>query len=86
MPKQQSAGGKWGPDMSDRLAAIILALLLAAPLCLNLDVEIFGAADTSAHDLRLPPPSPEALPAEALKKHAEGLQDAFGQPAALITN
>ena len=56
--------------MSDRLAAILLALLLVAPLCLSLDLEIFGATETQAREDPLP-----ALSMEDMKRHAEGLQN-----------
>lgn len=57
--------------MPDRLAAIVLALLLAAPLCLMLDLEIFGESAAPAG-----PPAQVSLPplsVENLKQHAEGL-------------
>jgi hypothetical protein len=62
--------------MSDRLAAILLALLLVAPLCFILDLEIFGPAETQARDERLP-----ALSMEDMKRHAEGLQNALDHEA-----
>jgi len=56
--------------MSDRLAAILLALLLVAPLCFILDLEIFEPAETQAREDPLP-----VLSMEDMKRHAEGLQD-----------
>ncbi|WP_193371384.1 hypothetical protein [Pelagibius marinus] len=65
--------------MSDRLAAILLALLLVAPLCFFLDLEIFDTAETQARDARLP-----RLSMEEIKRHAEGLQSGLDHEAGTL--
>jgi hypothetical protein len=62
--------------MSDRFAAILLALVLVAPLCFSLDLEIFGPAETQAREDPLP-----ALSMEDMKRHAEGLQGEINHEA-----
>ncbi len=54
--------------MSDRLVAILLALLLVAPLCFLLDLEIFEPSEPQAQEDRLPD-----LSSEDMKRQAEGL-------------
>jgi hypothetical protein len=60
--------------MSDRLAAICLALLLAAPLCYVLDSDLFEAGARAAGPAPAAALSPGLLSIEDLELHAEGLQ------------
>jgi len=62
--------------MSDRLTAICLALLLAAPLCYVLDGDIFGVEAEAAAAPALP-----SLSLEEMTRHAEGLQVRMTGPA-----
>lgn len=58
--------------MSDHLAAILLALLLAAPFCYFLDSDLFEGEAGAAGPA--PALSLEPLSLENLERHAEGLQ------------
>lgn len=55
--------------MSDRLTALCLALLLAAPLCFRLDSELVKTGQPQAEAAAL-----AMLSREAVERHAEGLR------------
>ena len=55
--------------MSDRLSALCLALLLAAPLCVLLDSELFRGSEAAAGKRAV-----ALLSRESVERHAEGLR------------
>lgn len=65
--------------MSNRLAVILLALLLVAPLCFLLDLEIFEPSEPQAQDDRL-----SDLSREDVKRHAEGLLEKLEREAGTL--